>query len=527
MTLKQLAISAALALIGLSTVQHKTKAAATGPAPLKVVNIGAASHEGNGVAIDASGNIYLTGQHQASRYDSETATRYAELGGVEFVANQRTEFFLMKLDADLNVLWTRVGGSAQYDYGTSVRIAANGDAIVVAAYQDDFTIDGQLLDNITSRRRDSFVARYNSSGEMLWIQTITGAEDVTADDVEIDSEGSIYVGGRMRDLATFETTQIGARFQNRIFLAKYNGAGEFQWAKEVVGTSDAGSAALDIDTNGNVIVAGTLSTGAQGVFLASYNVAGTQNWITQFDTGNSADLSDVEVDTAGNITYSGRFSGSTFDLGNSVALSNPGTSFHGYVAKVDAARTPLWMVSTGTRGYEFESDNSSNIIVAGYHQSPILSFATESLTDGLGGTDAFVGSISPEGGYNWSLSWASDSGEICRAIAIGADQSIVVVGEGSANSVGLDPFNGRVFIAKFAGGPVAPPRPALSISVVGEALEISWPEAAGNYALETAASLAESFGQATATPVDGKPNTFRIDIVGETLFIRLRELVGN
>lgn len=521
------AIRGALAFLGLAMVAGVSMAG-TAPTTTNVVAIGAGSHEGNGVAVDADGNIYLTGQHQTSRYDSSTATRYSELGGVEYVVNNYTDFFLMKLDADLNVLWTRVGGSARYDYGTAVRVAANGDAVVTAAFQEDFDLGGQTLTNSNTSsyfRTDSFVARYDPSGNLLWIQTANGPDgNVTIDDVEIDDEGSIYVAGDMYGIATFGGTAIGQNNQTKVFLAKYSGAGQFQWARVVESSSDAGTAALAIDANGNVIVGGMLYSGDRGVFLASYDSLGNQDWLTRFDTGNREELSDLAVDEAGNIWFSGRFSGSTFDLGNGVALTNSGSFFNGYVAMVDSNRVAQWIVPAGSRGYEFERDAAGDLIVAGYHQAPYLGLSDQLLADGQGGTDAYVGSLSSAGAFGWSLPWATGSGELCRAIAVGPDESIVVAGEGNTALFGPT-FRGRVFLAKLGSGVPQVQRPALGISIENGEVEVSWPETDGFYVLEATPALDVEFSEVSAVAVEGKTNTFRIAATNETLFIRLTEII--
>lgn len=500
--------------------------AVAAPTATNVVAIGAGSHEGNGVAVDADGNVYLTGQHQTSRYDSSTATRYAELGGVEYEVNNYTDFFLMKLDSDLNVLWTRVGGSAKYDYGTAVRVATNGDVVVTADYQDQFDLGGQILTNFNTTsyfRKDSFVARYDPSGNLLWVETVNGAAgNSTTDDVEIDEAGSIYIAGRMYGVTTFGgSTQIGQNSQNRVFLAKYSAAGQLQWARMVESSSDVGSAALDIDAAGNVIVGGTLYATPKGVFLASYDALGNQNWLTRFDTGNREELSDVAVDNAGNIWFSGRFSATTFDLGNGVALTNSGTFYNGYVAMVDSNRVAQWIVPAGSRGYEFERDASGDLIVTGYHQTPYLDFADQPLTDGGGGTDAYVGSLSAAGAFGWSLPWASGSGELCRAVALGPDESIVVAGEGNTALFGPS-FHGRVFLAKLGSALPQMTGPALNLAVDGGELEISWTETSGSFQLEAAPSPGGVYQAITAVPVVGQTNTFRIATTNDALFIRLK-----
>lgn len=508
-----------------SALALSTISSLAGPAPsnITVVPIGAASHEGNGIAVDASGNIYLTGQHFPSRYDSDTATRYAELGGVEYVHHGQTDYFLMKLDSNLNILWTRVGGSSKYDYGTAVRVSTNGDVFVTGAYQDDFEIGGMTVTNNGNwSRSDSFVARYDASGTLQWLETATGNEDVTADDVELGLDGSVYIAGRMSGYATFDDTQIGQNYQSKVFLAKYSATGQFEWARGIANSSQIGAASLTVDSLGNVLVGGTLNDGDRGVFLAGYDPLGNEKWFKQFVTGDAEELSDVEVDADGNIWFSGRYSGSTFDLGNGAVLTNSGTFYSGYVAMADTNRQAQWVVPVGSRGYEFERDSAGDLIVAGYHQAPYLDFAGDPLPDGAGNTDAFVGSLSASGSFGWIQPWASDLGERSRAVALAEDGSIVVTGEGNSKVFGTA-FRGSVFVAKLSSPQFLATGPALDISFDGSGLKVSWPEASGSFQLEAAETPGGDYQPIAATPVAGQNNAFWIPTTHDALFVRLKE----
>lgn len=516
-----------LHLLVTAAVPAMSTLAASPPTPVRVVPIGAASHEGNGIAVDTAGNVYLTGQFQATRFDVATSKRYGELGGIEFETNQRTEFFLMKLDPDLNIVWTRVGGSAQFDFGTAVRIATNGDVVVTAVYQDDFQIGDRLLDNLAAGRPNALVARYDPAGNLLWIQTAVAASGITPDDVEIGRDGSIYVGGRVSGTARFGATEVGQAFSSRAFLAKYSATGEFQWARAEIGSSDSSNTALARYGENQIVMGGAWNASNRGVFLAAYDPNGQQTWLSTFKTGDLDEISDLAVDAAGRIAFSGRFSGETFDLGGGVSLASAGNFFDGYVAMVDAQRAPQWIVPAGTRGFEIEPMANGDLVAVGYHQAPVLSFAGEPLTDGKGGTDAYVGRLTASGSPVWSLPWASNPGELSRAVAVGPDQSIVVTGEGAAASFGLDTFRGRVFVAKLPTSASPPPGPKLSATRDGDFIEVSWPADRPGFGLQGATSPAGPFGSISAETVAGRVHTFRLPLTESALFLRLQSSTGG
>ena len=151
------------------------------PTELRVISPGNGSHEGNSVITDEAGFIYLTGQHQTARF--EDGVRFAELLGERIPVIGRTDYFVAKFSPDLEPVWIRTAGSDQFDFGTVVRVTENGDIVVTGAYQGTMNFHGQELSHLG--RADSFIARYDASGNLLWVRTINGNENVVIDGLAI------------------------------------------------------------------------------------------------------------------------------------------------------------------------------------------------------------------------------------------------------------------------------------------------------------------------------------------------------
>lgn len=128
----------------------------------------------NSVAVDASGNIYVTG-YTMGALDGNTSA-----GG--------SDFFITKWNADGTKSWTKQAGSTGDDSAYSVTIS--GSAFYITGET------GGSLDGKTSAGgKDVFLQKYDLSGSKQWtIQWGTAADD-TGKGVAVDASGNIYIAG--------------------------------------------------------------------------------------------------------------------------------------------------------------------------------------------------------------------------------------------------------------------------------------------------------------------------------------------
>ena len=163
--------------------------------------------------------------------------------------------------------------------------------------------------------------------------------------VAVDGSGNVYVTGKLRDTASFGTTNLTSAGVEDIFVAKYNGSGVLQWVQKAGGTSEDVGLGVAVDGSGNVYVTGYFegavtfgttnltSEGGNDLFVAKYNGSGVLQWVQKagganFDRGNG-----IAVDGTGNVYVTGNFqSTASFDT---TTLSSSAGSWDIFVARID------------------------------------------------------------------------------------------------------------------------------------------------------------------------------------------------
>ncbi|MFH1322201.1 MAG: SBBP repeat-containing protein [Bacteroidota bacterium] len=167
--------------------------------------------EGFGIITDPSGYIYVTGNfHSASiTFDTITLTSYGD-----------RDMFIVKYDSSGSVVWAKNAGGNGQDRGEEVAIDKSGNVIIAGWF---FSVDMVLASDtmINYGERDIFVAKYDSSGNIIWGKTAGGSLMDIGNSITVDTSGNIYVGGYYYTTnLTFGTNITNNNGDRDYFLAK-------------------------------------------------------------------------------------------------------------------------------------------------------------------------------------------------------------------------------------------------------------------------------------------------------------------
>ena len=277
------------------------------------------------IAVDGSGNVYVTGTSAGSGTSDDYATiKYYPNGDTAWVrryngpGNDIDEARAIALDSSGNVYvtgWSRGSGTA-WDYAT-IKYNSNGDTAWVRRYNGQgnsgdnayaIAVDGSGNVYVTGTSAgsgpgwDYATIKYYPNGDTGWVRRYNGpGNSSVAFAIAVDGSGNVYVTGESygsgpdRDYATIKYYPNG----DTAWVRRYNGQGN----------DNDYATAIAIDGSGNVYVTGQSSGSGTSWDYATikYYGNGDTAWVRRYTgPGNSTDYARaIAVDGSGNAYVTG------------------------------------------------------------------------------------------------------------------------------------------------------------------------------------------------------------------------------
>jgi hypothetical protein len=221
------------------------------------------------IAIDASGNAYITGMTSSTNYNITSGAFQKKYAGGDWDA------FVTKLNATGTALVysTHFGGSGA-DIAFSIAINASGNAYVTGStLSANYDITTGAYKTSHTKSFDAFVTKLNTTGTALVYSTYLGGSDEDlAYSVAVDISGNAYVTGQTQSI-DYDTTS-GALQTHRNgnwdgFVTKLNATGTALAYSTYLGGTVGGDEgrSIAVDPSGSAYITGW--TGSANYYITS------------------------------------------------------------------------------------------------------------------------------------------------------------------------------------------------------------------------------------------------------------------
>jgi predicted secreted protein len=311
--------------------------------------------------------------------------------------NNDWDVWILKLDANGEMLWQKTYGGDGDDITASIQQTADG-GYVTAGYTTSFGA-GDF---------DAWVLKLDASGEIQWQKTYGGSSNDFARSIQQTADGGYIVAGF--------TYSFGAG-EDDVWVLKLDASGEIQWQKTYGGSNGEEAYSIQQTADGGYVVAGgTTSFGAGGldVWVLKLNAKGEIQWqktyggsvddfaysIQQTADGGYVmagsfgvccyDAIVLKLDTNGEIQWQKTYGGGSDDGVASIQQTEDGgyilTGATSYFFSINNDNSDVWVLKLDVNGII----SNCNIMGTGTAVSSNTSVAGQNSTSDVRSTNAII-----------------------------------------------------------------------------------------------------------------------------------------
>jgi hypothetical protein len=456
---------------------------------------------GNGITLDASGNVFITGYFRATLVDFDPGA-----GTFNLYGDGLDDIFILKLDALGNFVWAVNMGGPGSDHGNAIGLDASGNVYSTGSFSGtaDFDPSATTYNLTSSTPNDIYISKLDATGSFIWAKKMGGSSIIdSGTDIALDALGNVYTTGSFGATVDFDpgagTYNLTALGSIDVFVSKLDASGNFVWAKQFGGSGGDHGEGLTLDAAGNVYTTGDFQTtadfdpgaatfnltsaGSWDIFVSKLDASGNFVWAKGMGSPGGDHGLDIAVDAANNVFSTGSFSQTAdFDPGPGVNNITTVGSDDIFISKLDASGNFGWAKSIGSTGQDFgfsiSLDAGGSIYTTGsfsltadFDPGP----GTYNLTS-VGIEDIFVSKLcaplAQPGAISGSTSMCSGAGANTYSIAVipGATSYVWTLpggwsGSSSTNTISATPGTTGIFTVTASNACGVSPQQTLQITV--------------------------------------------------------------
>lgn len=305
---------------------------------------------GNGVAIDAQGNIIVVGLF------SDKMT----IGEQELGAEGSDDAFIAKLDAGGTLVWARTFGGMDSDAAEDVASTAGGQIVVTGSFKGKVNAAGVELKS--RGNEDIFLLELTDSGDLLWAKQYGHRKLDVGHKLAVDRQDNILFLGEFTDSADFGGGPLQSHGNRDVALVKLDSRGGHIWSKSFGSSLNEFGLGMAVDPAGNIAIVGSFddsidfgagalrSQGESDIYVAKFDATGMHMWSRAYGANREDIAAGVGTDKYGNVVVGGWFR-QKVDFGGG-PLEAAEANKDGFLLKLSADGRHVWSRRFGDRDHD-------------------------------------------------------------------------------------------------------------------------------------------------------------------------------
>ena len=347
---------------------------------------GSGNDGGWAIALDDSGNVYMSGYTSSLDSIATVGSHQSTLGG-------NSDVFLAKFSNTGVLKWATYYGGSGADAALGIICDHSGNVYMCGQTSSTDSIASVgSYQSTNGGLDDAFLAKFNGNGNLIWATYYGGSNEDRAYALTLDINGNIYITGTTLSsdsISTSGTYQSSYGGNEDAFIAKFNNSGGLLWASYIGGRGQESGYSITADStgrdgSGNIYVTGVTSStdsiatigsyqssyggGSLDGFVSKFNTSGVLLWSTYYGGGAFDQSLGIACDGLGNIFITGGTQSTDSIATSSSYQSSIGGYTDAFLAEFNSAGHLVWSSYYGGGMNQNGADPSAD--VARPHPSP-------------------------------------------------------------------------------------------------------------------------------------------------------------
>ncbi|WGD35606.1 hypothetical protein [Olleya sp. YS] len=352
--------------------------------------------------------------------------------------NESYDVWLLKYDEDSQLEWSKTYGGTNDERGNQVIQTQDGGYAIIG---HTYSSDGDIT--INNGQEDFWVIKTDAQGNLVWQKTYGYSGIDTGYSILQTSDGGYFITGVLDVTASggagntksLQTQHAGGDY----WTLKLDQTGTIQWSKYLGGLfTDTAFDALQTDDNGFLIVGSSDSEdtdisnnkGSYDFWVTKVSSSGVLQWEKSFGSTEIDEARAVIDSGDGNYLIIGDTRGEDTDVSSNFGAADV------WVIKISPTGELLWEKTYGGENFDvgraIAVTNDNGFVICGSSRS-----ASGNLTENQGQNDAWIIKIGSSGNLVWQQAVGGTDVDFAYGIAELENGTIITVGESSSNDVDI------------------------------------------------------------------------------------------
>ena len=365
------------------------------------------------------------------------------ISGDKTEGHQAQDYWVVKLNSSGLIEWQNTIGGSSDDYLECVQQTSDG-GYILGGYSNS-NISGDKTENSVGSF-DYWVIKLNSSGSIIWQNTIGGALEDKLHSIQQTSDGGYILGGESKSDITGDKTENNFGSSD-YWVIKINSTGGIVWQNDIGSFSDEYLNSVKQTSDGGYILAGYTNSGIAGDKTEN-SLGGTDYWVVKLNSsgviewqntigGSSEDnLFSAEQTTDGGYILGGwSYSGISADKTDAT-----NGNYDYWIVKINSLGNIQWQNGIGGSDadylYSVQQTTDGGYILGGYSRSVI---SGDKADPKIGGNDYWILKLNSTGTIIWQNAIGGSAGDLIQSphtLEQTVDGGFVVGGYSSSNISG-------------------------------------------------------------------------------------------